>query len=98
MPGNTRSPSVVRVSETGEIQLPIEVWEAAGASTPGEVFVYEAGDRLVVEPIPSLEDLHGIHARDRDPGDVGERVREASEAERRRESERAERLDPENDG
>jgi hypothetical protein len=58
------------------------------------VFIYEEGDRIIVEPVPSLEELHGIHAGDHDPGEVLATVREMTDEETRREEERFERLRP----
>jgi hypothetical protein len=58
------------------------------------VFIYEEGDRIIVEPVPSLEELHGIHAGDHDPGEVLATVREMTDEETRREEERFDRLRP----
>jgi hypothetical protein len=52
------------------------------------VFVYEEQDRIIIEPVPSPDELHGIHAGEHKRGEVLERVREI----RKREARRAERL------
>jgi len=55
---------------------------------------YSPAYRIVVEPVPSLEELHGIHAGDHEPGEVLAKVREMKDEEKRREDERFERLRP----
>jgi AbrB family looped-hinge helix DNA binding protein len=85
---------VVRVSRKGQATIPKPLREKFGIETPGEVFVYEEDGRIVLEPVPSLDELHGIHAGDHEPGEVLAKVRETREEERRREAERAERLRP----
>lgn len=92
MASTTRDPEIVRVSQKGQATIPKPLREKFGIETPGEVFVYEEDGRIVLEPVPSLEDLHGIHADDREPGEVLERVRAMDDEERRRESEAADRL------
>lgn len=94
MASNARDPEIVRVSQKGQATIPKALREKFGIETPGEVFVYEEGERIVIEPIPTLDELHGIHAGDREPGEVLEQVRRLKDEERERESERAERLRP----
>lgn len=94
MASNTRSPEIVRVSQKGQATIPKALREKFGIETPGEVFVYEEGERIIIEPIPSFDELHGIHAGDREPGEVLEKVRELKDEEQRREEEQAERLRP----
>lgn len=89
------TPEIVRVSPKGQATIPKPLREELGIETPGEVFVYLDGDRVVIEPVPTLEELHGIHAGDHEPGEVLAAVREATEDEKRREKERADRLRPE---
>jgi AbrB family looped-hinge helix DNA binding protein len=85
MSSSTIEPEIVRVSQKGQATIPKALREKFGIETPGEVFVYEEADRIVIEPVPSLDELHGIHAADREPGEVLERVRELREEEERRE-------------
>ena len=92
MASSTREPEIVRVSQKGQATIPKALREKFGIETPGEVFVYEEADRIVIEPVPALEELHGIHAADREPGEVLEQVRELREEEARREDSAAERL------
>ena len=58
------------------------------------MFIYEEGDRIIIEPVPSLKELHGIHAGDHEPGEVLTKVSEMKDEEKRREDERVERLRP----
>lgn len=87
-------PAVVQVSQKGQATIPKPLREKFGIDTPGEVFVYEAAGRIVVEPVPSLDDLQGIHAGDHDPGDVLAAVRDLRAEERRHEADRVDRLRP----
>ena len=93
MSSSTREPEIVRVSQKGQATIPKQLREKFGIETPGEVFVYEADGRIVVEPVPSIAELAGIHAtKDRDRGEVIARVRDLREEDRRREEERRVRL------
>lgn len=92
MSSNTPGPSVVRVSPKGQATIPKALREKFGIDTPGEVFVYEADGRIVIEPVPSLEELHGIHSGDREPGQILERIRTLREQDEAREARRATRI------
>ena len=94
MASSTNNPEIVRVSQKGQATIPKPLREKFGIETPGEVFIYEEGDQIVVEPVPSLEELHGIHAGDHEPGEVLAKVREMKNEEKRRENEQLERLRP----
>lgn len=97
MSGITDGPRVVKVSRKGQATIPKGLREKFGIETPGEVFVYESDGRIVIEPVPSAEELHGIHASDHDRSEVVERVRDLKDDEKRREAERIERLRPSED-
>jgi antitoxin PrlF len=94
MSSNTIEPEVVRISQKGQATIPKSLREKFGIETPGEVFIYEESDRIIVEPVPSLEELHGIHAGDHGRGEVSAKVRELKDKEKRREDDRFERLRP----
>jgi len=94
MASSTSDPEIVRVSRKGQATIPKPLRKKFGIETPGEVFIYEEGDRIIVEPVPSLEELHGIHAGDHEPGEVLAKVRDTKDEEKRREDERFERLRP----
>ena len=75
MASSTSDPKVVRVSQKGQTTIPKGLREKFGIETPGEVFVYEEQGRIIIEPVPSPDELHGIHAGEHEPGEVLERVR-----------------------
>jgi AbrB family looped-hinge helix DNA binding protein len=97
MASSTSKPEVVRVSQKGQATIPKGMREKFGIETPGEVFVYEEQGRIIIEPVPSPDELHGIHAGDHEHGEVLERVREMKDEEKRNEEERVERLRPSED-
>jgi len=98
MISSTDNPTVVRVSQKGQATIPKGLREKFGIEAPGEVFVYEDAGRIVIEPVPSPAELHGIHAESHERGEAIERLRELKGEEKRREAERAERLRPSEDG
>ena len=97
MASSTNESKVVRVSQKGQATIPKGLREKFGIETPGEVFVYEERGRIIVEPVPSPEELHGIHAGEHERGEVLERVRELKDEEKRHEEERVDRLRPSED-
>jgi len=97
MASSTNEPRVVRVSQKGQATIPKGLREKFGIETPGEVFVYEEQGRIIIEPVPSPDELHGIHAGEHERGEVLERVREMKDEEKRKEEEQAERLRPSKD-
>ncbi|PHQ45735.1 hypothetical protein DJ68_11215 [Halorubrum sp. C3] len=64
----------------------------ANASGLDPEAVHEEGNRIVVELVPTLEELHGNHAGDHEPGEVIAMVRKMDEEERRREEEEVQDL------
>ena len=97
MSSSTNEPKVVRVSQKGQATIPKGLREKFGIETPSEVFIYEEQGRIIIEPVPSPDELHGIHAGGDKEGGVIERIREMRNEERRREVERTERLQPSDD-
>jgi AbrB family looped-hinge helix DNA binding protein len=97
MASSTNEPKVVRVSQKGQATIPKGLREKFGIETPGEVFVYEDQGRIIIEPVPSPDELHGIHSGEREYSEVLERVREIKDAEKRKQDKRAERLRPSKD-
>jgi antitoxin PrlF len=94
MASRTSEPEIIRVSQKGQATIPQRLREKFGIDTPGEVLVYEDEGRIIVEPLPPAEDLHGIHAGEHEPGEVLAKVREMNDEEKRREEETAQRLRP----
>lgn len=87
----SEDPEIVSVSRKGQATIPKDLRERFGIETPGEVFVYEHEGRIVIEPVPTMEELHGIHADDHEQGEAMEQAREwlsedeaLTEAKRRR--------------
>lgn len=97
MNSSTKDPEVVRVSQKGQATIPKQLREKFGIETPGEVFIYEERGRIVIEPVPSPDELHGIHAGEHDRGEIVDRVRELKADEKRQEAERNDRLRPSDD-
>ena len=94
MASSTSEPEIIRVSQKGQATIPQRLREKFGIDTPGEVLVYEDDGRIIVEPLPPAEDLHGIHAGEHETGEVLAKVREINDEEKQREEETAERLRP----
>jgi AbrB family looped-hinge helix DNA binding protein len=94
MSSNTSGPEVVRISQKGQATIPKPLREKFGIETPGEVFIYEDEGRIIIEPVPTLDELHGIHTGEHEPGEVLAKVEELREEEEQREKERAEDLRP----
>lgn len=75
--------TVVDVSRTGRITIPEELRERLDTETPGRVLVREADGTIVVEPLPSVEELRGVHAGRYEEGEVLEHLREMDAEDRR---------------
>lgn len=97
MASSTSDPQVVRVSQKGQTTIPKGIREKFGIETPGEVFIYDTGDRIIIEPVPSPDELHGIHAGAHEHGAVLERVRELKRDAKQADAARAARLRPTED-
>jgi AbrB family looped-hinge helix DNA binding protein len=93
---HTADTEVVRVSQKGQLTVPQSLREKFDIETPGEVFVYDDGGRIVIRSVPSLEELHGIHA-DTDESTIA-RERETATADDRRETEKLAALIDRHDG
>ena len=79
MTSSTSEPEIIRVSQKGQVTIPQRLREKFGIDTPGEVLVYEDKGRIIVEPLPPAEELHGIHAGEYAPGEVLAKVREIND-------------------
>lgn len=93
MASNTDEGEVIRVSSKGQATIPKELRERFGIETPGKVLVHEEGGKIVVEPLPSVEDMRGVHAGRYDEGEVLDHLREMTDEDEQRERERNERLE-----
>lgn len=82
---------IIRVSKKGQATIPKELRERFGIETPGRVLVREEDGKIVVEPLPSVEEMRGVHAGRYEEGEVLEHL-EAMRAEDER-LERDERIE-----
>lgn len=83
---------VIRVSKKGQATIPKELRDRFGIETPGRVFIYEEEGKIVVEPLPSVEEMQGIHAGRYEEGEVLDHLKAMNDAEMKLERERDERL------
>jgi len=90
---NTNDGTVIRVSKKGQATIPKKLRERFGIETPGKVLIYEAEGKIVVEPLPSVEEMQGVHAGRYETGEVLGHLREMKEEDEQLEREGNERLD-----
>lgn len=93
MSSNTDGGEIIRVSKKGQATIPKELRDRFGIETPGKVLIHEEEGKIVVEPLPSVEAMQGVHAGRYETGEVLAHLREMNEADRRQERERDERLE-----
>jgi len=93
MSSNTTDGDVIRVSKKGQATIPKDLRERFGIETPGKVLIREEDGKIVVEPLPSVEEMQGVHAGRYERGDVLEHLREMHEVDKRLERERNAGLD-----
>jgi AbrB family looped-hinge helix DNA binding protein len=79
MSSNTNEGEVIRVSRKGQATIPKELRERFGIETPGKVLIHEEDGKIVVEPLPSPEEIQGVHAGRYEKGEVLEHLREMTE-------------------
>lgn len=92
MSSRTGDGEIIRVSEEGQATIPKELRERFGIETPGRVFVREEDGKIVVEPLPSVDQMRGVHAGRYEEGAVLAHLREMRVEDER--LERDERVDP----
>lgn len=90
-------PKVVRVTKKGQATIPKELREKFNIETPGEILIYENGENIIIEPMPTASDLHGIHAPKHESGEITERLRAIREEEEEQEKTRNSRVRPRED-
>lgn len=78
---------IINVSPKGQATIPKHLRDRFGIETPGRVFIYEKEGKIIVEPLPAVDDLHGAYGDDYDRGEVLERLREMKETDKRLEGE-----------
>ncbi|ERH13952.1 MAG: looped-hinge helix DNA binding domain, AbrB family [halophilic archaeon J07HB67] len=67
--------TVIHVSKKGQATIPKELRERFGIETPGKVLVHESDGQIVVEPLPSVEEMQGVHAGSYAEGAVTDHLR-----------------------
>jgi AbrB family looped-hinge helix DNA binding protein len=93
MASNTNDGGVIRVSKKGQATIPKELRERFGIDTPGKVLIHEEDGKIVVEPLPSVEEMQGVHAGRYEKGEVLEHLREMNDEDKKLERERDERIE-----
>ena len=93
MSSKTEEGEVIRVSKKGQATIPKDLREEFGIETPGKVLVHKEDGKIVVEPLPSVEEMQGVHAGRYEKGEVLDRLREMNAEDKERERERDEKLD-----
>jgi len=93
MSSNTNDGGVIRVSKKGQATIPKDLRERFGIETPGKVLIHEQDGKIVVEPLPSVEEMRGVHADRYEKGEVLEHLREMKKEDKQLEREHDERLD-----
>ncbi|MDL5363918.1 AbrB/MazE/SpoVT family DNA-binding domain-containing protein [Halalkalicoccus sp. NIPERK01] len=91
MSSSTDGGEIIRVSKKGQATIPKELRERFGIETPGKVLIHEEDGKIVVEPLPSVEEMQGVHAGRYEKGDVLEHLRGMKEEDKQ--LERDERLE-----
>jgi AbrB family looped-hinge helix DNA binding protein len=87
MSSNTDDGEVIRVSKKGQATIPKDLRERFGIETPGKVLIHEEGGKIVVEPLPSVEAMQGVHAGQYEEGDVLEYLQAMKEQDKQLERE-----------
>jgi antitoxin PrlF len=93
MSSNTDGGEVIRVSRKGQATIPKKLRERFGIDTPGKVLIHEEGGKIVVEPLPSVEEMQGVHAGRYETGEVREHLREMKDEDKQLERERDEEVE-----
>ena len=93
MSSNTDEGEVIRVSKKGQATIPKSLRERFGIETPGKVLIHEEEGKIVVEPLPSVEEMQGIHAGRYEEGEVLDSLQEMKEEDKELERERDEHLE-----
>lgn len=92
MSSNTDGGEIIRVSKKGQATIPKDLRERFGIETPGKVHIHEEDGKIVVEPLPSVEEMQGVHAGRYETGTVFEHLGEMKAEDKHREREHDEQL------
>ena len=76
---------IINVSQKGQATIPKDLRERFGIETPGQVFIHEEGGKIVVEPLPSVAEMQGVHAGRYEPGEVLDHLERMKQSDKERE-------------
>ncbi len=87
MSSNTEDGEIIRVSKKGQATIPKELRDRFGIETPGKVHIHEEEGKIVVDPLPSVDEMRGVHAGRYEKGTVLDQLQGMKAADKRRERE-----------
>ena len=87
MESNTVDGEIIRVSPKGQATIPKRLRDRFGIDTPGRVFIPEEEGKIVVEPLPSVDDMQGVRAGRYERGAVFAHLADMKDADKHRERE-----------
>ena len=90
---NDSETEIVAVTKHGQATIPKELRKRFGIDTPGKVLIHEEEGKIVVEPLPSVEEMQGVHAGRYEKGETLEHLREMRDKDKQLERERDQRLE-----
>lgn len=90
MSSYTEQGAVIRVFKKGQATIPKELREEFGIETPGKVLIHKEEGKIVVEPLPPVEEMQGVHADRYERGEVRNHLQDMEAADKRLERERNE--------
>jgi AbrB family looped-hinge helix DNA binding protein len=93
MSSNTDEGEIIRVSSKGQATIPKALRERFDIETPGKVRIREENGKIVVEPVPPVEAMQGVHSGRYEDGEVTEHLRAMTESDKQLERAGDERLD-----
>lgn len=93
MSSNTNEGEVIRVSKKGQATIPKDLRDRFGIETPGKVLIHEEEGKIVVEPLPPVDEMQGVHAGRYENGDVLEQLRAMNDEDKQLEREGDTRLE-----
>ena len=88
MESSTEGGEIIRVSPKGQATIPKRLRDRFGIDAPGRVFIHEEDGKIVVEPLPSVDDMQGVRAGRYERGAVLAHLEDMKEADKRREREK----------
>lgn len=75
MSSSTPEGEIIRVSKKGQATIPKALRERFGIETPGRVLIHEENGKIVVEPLPSVAEMQGVHSGEYQEGEIIDHLR-----------------------